>query len=79
MGGAWASTPQRCSAGCLVYRQCVLEGCGSEIQYPPQTMITGAGPVWRCITPQFSSPPHGVSKTKLPDHRDIAGRSGIRQ
>ncbi|GFW47866.1 hypothetical protein TNCV_2400531 [Trichonephila clavipes] len=33
MGGPWTPTPQRRNAGCSVYRQCVLEGCGSEIQY----------------------------------------------
>ncbi|GFV83070.1 hypothetical protein TNCV_2801961 [Trichonephila clavipes] len=27
MGGSWAPTPQRCSFGCSVYRQCVLQGC----------------------------------------------------
>ncbi|GFY12823.1 uncharacterized protein TNCV_4284811 [Trichonephila clavipes] len=26
-------TPRRCSAGCLKYRQCVLEECESDIQY----------------------------------------------
>ncbi|GFT98539.1 hypothetical protein TNCV_1352271 [Trichonephila clavipes] len=30
-GGPRAPTPQRCSAGCSVYRQCVLEGDGIEI------------------------------------------------
>ncbi|GFW80750.1 hypothetical protein TNCV_348531 [Trichonephila clavipes] len=25
MGGPWALTPQRCSAGCSVYRHCVRE------------------------------------------------------
>ncbi|GFX86787.1 hypothetical protein TNCV_1409841 [Trichonephila clavipes] len=33
MGGPRAPTPQRCSAGCSVYRPCVLEGCDSEIPY----------------------------------------------
>ncbi|GFU64262.1 hypothetical protein TNCV_3780731 [Trichonephila clavipes] len=46
MGGPGAPTSQKCGAGCSVYRQCVLEGCGSE---------AGAGPVLRCITQQFSS------------------------
>ncbi|GFW08489.1 hypothetical protein TNCV_2775111 [Trichonephila clavipes] len=36
MGGPRSVTPQRCSASCSVYRQCVLEGCGSEIQYHPK-------------------------------------------
>ncbi|GFT56790.1 hypothetical protein TNCV_1268841 [Trichonephila clavipes] len=33
MAGSRAPTPQRYSASCSVYRQCVLERCGSEIQY----------------------------------------------
>ncbi|GFW06409.1 hypothetical protein TNCV_2187441 [Trichonephila clavipes] len=33
MKGPRAPTSQRCSAGCSVYCQCVLEGCGSGIQY----------------------------------------------
>ncbi|GFY07241.1 hypothetical protein TNCV_1585961 [Trichonephila clavipes] len=33
MGGPRAPTPQRCRASCSVYRQGVLEGCGSGIQY----------------------------------------------
>ncbi|GFT37206.1 HTH_Tnp_Tc3_2 domain-containing protein [Trichonephila clavipes] len=35
MEGPRAPTPQRCSAGCSAYRQCVLEGCGSEIRNNP--------------------------------------------
>ncbi|GFU96759.1 hypothetical protein TNCV_839841 [Trichonephila clavipes] len=31
--GLRASTPQRSSAGCSAYQQCVLERCDSEIQY----------------------------------------------
>ncbi|GFW29520.1 hypothetical protein TNCV_399551 [Trichonephila clavipes] len=30
-----APTPRRCCAGCLKYRQCVLEECESDIQYHP--------------------------------------------
>ncbi|GFX33372.1 hypothetical protein TNCV_812341 [Trichonephila clavipes] len=30
-----APTPPRCSVGCSVYRQCILEKCGGEIQYHP--------------------------------------------
>ncbi|GFW43024.1 uncharacterized protein TNCV_1474201 [Trichonephila clavipes] len=33
--GQLAPTPWRCSAGCLKYRQCVLEECESDIQYHP--------------------------------------------
>ncbi|GFW81829.1 hypothetical protein TNCV_2885031 [Trichonephila clavipes] len=33
--GQLAPTPRRCSASCLKYRQCVLEECESDIQYPP--------------------------------------------
>ncbi|GFX24903.1 hypothetical protein TNCV_3451731 [Trichonephila clavipes] len=33
--GQLAPTPRRCSAGCLKYRQCVLEECESDIQYRP--------------------------------------------
>ncbi|GFU47977.1 hypothetical protein TNCV_4967661 [Trichonephila clavipes] len=46
--GQLAPTPRRCCAGCLKYRQCVLEECESDIQ--PHTIIPGSGPVWRCIT-----------------------------
>ncbi|GFV38414.1 hypothetical protein TNCV_4392951 [Trichonephila clavipes] len=31
--GQLAPTPRRCSAGCLKYRQCILEKCESDIQY----------------------------------------------
>ncbi|GFV26487.1 hypothetical protein TNCV_3361401 [Trichonephila clavipes] len=31
--GQLAPTLRRCSAGCLKYRQCVLEECESDIQY----------------------------------------------
>ncbi|GFW90258.1 hypothetical protein TNCV_2121251 [Trichonephila clavipes] len=31
--GQLAPTPRRCSAGCLKYRQCVLEECESDIPY----------------------------------------------
>ncbi|GFT13269.1 hypothetical protein TNCV_4077221 [Trichonephila clavipes] len=53
MGGPRAPTPQRFSVGCSVYRQCVLERCGSE-PLPPLTMIPGAGSVWMCIKQPFS-------------------------
>ncbi|GFS56239.1 hypothetical protein TNCV_2769161 [Trichonephila clavipes] len=33
--GQLAPTPRICSAGCLKYRQCVLEECESDIQYRP--------------------------------------------
>ncbi|GFX23281.1 hypothetical protein TNCV_4560631 [Trichonephila clavipes] len=33
--GQLAPTPWRCSAGCLKYRQCILEECESDIQYQP--------------------------------------------
>ncbi|GFU53335.1 hypothetical protein TNCV_2953691 [Trichonephila clavipes] len=33
IGGPRSPTTQRYSAGCSEYRQCVLEGCGSEIQH----------------------------------------------
>ncbi|GFU31753.1 uncharacterized protein TNCV_1176281 [Trichonephila clavipes] len=33
--GQLAATPQRCSAGCLKYRHCVLEKCERDIQYRP--------------------------------------------
>ncbi|GFS70928.1 hypothetical protein TNCV_2719971 [Trichonephila clavipes] len=33
--GQLTPTPRRCSAGCLKYRQCVLEECKSDIQYRP--------------------------------------------
>ncbi|GFW29934.1 hypothetical protein TNCV_4999741 [Trichonephila clavipes] len=33
--GQLAPTPRRCSAGCLKYRQCVLQECQSDIQYHP--------------------------------------------
>ncbi|GFX87680.1 hypothetical protein TNCV_2465731 [Trichonephila clavipes] len=36
MEGLRAPTPQRCSAGFSVYQKCVLERCGSEIQYHPK-------------------------------------------
>ncbi|GFV54877.1 hypothetical protein TNCV_1514391 [Trichonephila clavipes] len=31
--GQQALTPRRCSAGCLKYRQCILEECESDIQH----------------------------------------------
>ncbi|GFV34608.1 hypothetical protein TNCV_1449141 [Trichonephila clavipes] len=43
MGGPRAPKPQRCSAGCSVYWQYVLEGSGNEIEYHPQTIISGTG------------------------------------
>ncbi|GFW50871.1 hypothetical protein TNCV_3591531 [Trichonephila clavipes] len=43
---------------------------------PTQTMIPGAGPVWRCITQQFRSLSPRVSKLES-DHRDIAGKIDI--
>ncbi|GFT06290.1 hypothetical protein TNCV_2990601 [Trichonephila clavipes] len=36
VGGLRAPTPQRCRSGCSLYHQCVLEGCGSKIQYHPK-------------------------------------------
>ncbi|GFV55901.1 hypothetical protein TNCV_1390171 [Trichonephila clavipes] len=36
MGGPQAPKPQRRSDVYSVYRQCVLEECGSEIQYRPK-------------------------------------------
>ncbi|GFT71421.1 uncharacterized protein TNCV_970941 [Trichonephila clavipes] len=33
--GQLAPTPRRCNAGCLMYRQCALEECDSDIQYQP--------------------------------------------
>ncbi|GFW33758.1 hypothetical protein TNCV_4052071 [Trichonephila clavipes] len=36
IGGPWAPTPQRCRVGSSVSRQCVPDGCGSEIQYHPK-------------------------------------------
>ncbi|GFW50931.1 hypothetical protein TNCV_3592131 [Trichonephila clavipes] len=45
---------------------------------PTQTMILGAGPVWRCITQQLRSLSPRVSKLES-DHRDIAGKIDIRK
>ncbi|GFX10186.1 hypothetical protein TNCV_1865841 [Trichonephila clavipes] len=33
MGVPWAPTSHKYSAGCSIYQQCILKGCGSEIQY----------------------------------------------
>ncbi|GFX75017.1 hypothetical protein TNCV_1845891 [Trichonephila clavipes] len=33
--GLLAPTTRRCSAGCLKYRQCILEECESDVQYRP--------------------------------------------
>ncbi|GFY00321.1 hypothetical protein TNCV_4711231 [Trichonephila clavipes] len=35
MGVQRVPTPQRCSSECSVYKQCILEGCGSGIQFHP--------------------------------------------
>ncbi|GFU50870.1 hypothetical protein TNCV_4460791 [Trichonephila clavipes] len=78
MGGPQAPTPQRCSDGHSVYRQCALEGRGSEIQYHPKPWY------WmqhQCVGARRNSSPvssHGVSKLKS-DYRDVARRSGIHQ
>ncbi|GFT54229.1 hypothetical protein TNCV_2467391 [Trichonephila clavipes] len=49
MGGLRAKTPQRCSAGCSVYRQCA----------------PGTGPVSLCITQQFRTSYHGYPNLNL--------------
>ncbi|GFW70889.1 hypothetical protein TNCV_2864841 [Trichonephila clavipes] len=79
MGEPQAPTPQRCSAGCLVYRQCALEGWGSEIQYNPELLYWVQDQCGQCIT-QYSSAASHHSVIKLEsDHRDIAVKSRICQ
>ncbi|GFW23365.1 hypothetical protein TNCV_3804641 [Trichonephila clavipes] len=73
MGGPRAPTPQRCSAGYSVYRQCAIEGHGSEIHTTPNH-DTG------CST---SVAMHSVTiqqpLTKVSNHSNVAGRNRIRQ
>ncbi|GFS79891.1 hypothetical protein TNCV_750561 [Trichonephila clavipes] len=75
--GQLAPTPRRCNAGCLKYRQCVLEECESDIQYRPyhNTWCRTSVAVHNAAV-QHSL--YGVSRLES-DHCGVADRCVTRQ
>ncbi|GFU96874.1 hypothetical protein TNCV_3979371 [Trichonephila clavipes] len=70
-------TSRRCSAGCLKYRQCVLEECEGDIRYTPyHTTRCGASVAMHNAAVQH--PLHGVYRLKS-DHRRVADKCVTRQ